>query len=104
MDIGGDKPLPYLNIPEEENPFLGYRAVRISLQRRDLFLPQLKAILRAGVYGKAAIMIPMIINVAEFKKVKEFIEEANSSSRMRARRTLTMSRSASWSRRRQQPS
>lgn len=76
MDIGGDKPLPYLNIPEEENPFLGYRAVRISLQRRDLFLPQLKAILCAGVYGKAAIMIPMIINVAEFKKVKEFIEEA----------------------------
>ena len=76
MDIGGDKPLPYLNIPEEENPFLGYRAVRISLQRRDLFLPQLKAILRAGVYGKAAIMIPMIINVSEFKKVKEFIEEA----------------------------
>ena len=76
MDIGGDKPLPYLNIPEEENPFLGSRAVRISLQRRDLFLPQLKAILRAGVYGKAAIMIPMIINVAEFKKVKEFIEEA----------------------------
>lgn len=76
MDIGGDKPLPYLNIPPEENPFLGYRAVRISLERRDLFLPQLKAILRAGVYGKAAIMIPMIINIAEFKKVKEFIEEA----------------------------
>ncbi|MDD7057072.1 MAG: phosphoenolpyruvate--protein phosphotransferase, partial [Selenomonadaceae bacterium] len=76
MDIGGDKPLPYLNIPHEDNPFLGYRAVRISLQRRDLFLPQLKAILRAGVYGKAAIMIPMIINVAEFKKVKEFVEEA----------------------------
>lgn len=76
MDIGGDKPLPYLNIPPEENPFLGYRAVRISLERRDLFLPQLKAILRAGVYGKAAIMVPMVINVAEFKKVKEFIEEA----------------------------
>ena len=76
MDIGGDKPLPYLNIPPEENPFLGYRAVRISLQRRDLFLPQLKAILRAGVFGKVGIMIPMIINVAEFKKVKEMIEEA----------------------------
>ena len=76
MDIGGDKPLPYLNIPPEDNPFLGYRAVRISLERRDLFLPQLKAILRAGVYGKAAIMIPMVINVAEFKKVKAFIEEA----------------------------
>ncbi len=76
MDIGGDKPLPYLNIPAEENPFLGYRAVRISLQRKDLFLPQLKAILRAGKYGKVGIMVPMIINVAEFKKVKEFIEEA----------------------------
>ena len=76
MDIGGDKPLPYLNIPPEENPFLGYRAVRISLQRRDLFLPQLKAILRAGKFGKAAIMVPMVINVNEFKKVKEFIEEA----------------------------
>lgn len=76
MDIGGDKPLPYLNIPKEENPFLGYRAVRISLQREDLFLPQLKAILRAGLYGKAAIMVPMIINVAEFLKVKEFIERA----------------------------
>ncbi|MCH3960223.1 MAG: phosphoenolpyruvate--protein phosphotransferase [Selenomonas sp.] len=76
MDIGGDKPLPYLNIPTEENPFLGYRAVRISLQRRDLFLPQLKAILRAGKFGKVGIMVPMIINVAEFKKVKEFIEEA----------------------------
>ena len=76
MDIGGDKPLPYLNIPAEENPFLGYRAVRISLQRKDLFLPQLKAILRAGKYGKVGIMVPMIINVAEFKKVKELIEEA----------------------------
>ncbi len=76
MDIGGDKPLPYLNIPPEENPFLGYRAVRISLQRRDLFMPQIKAILRAGVYGKAAIMVPMVINVSEFKRVKAFIEEA----------------------------
>ncbi len=76
MDIGGDKPLPYLNIPPEENPFLGYRAVRISLKRRDLFMPQLKAILRAGVYGKAAIMVPMVINVDEFKQVKELVEEA----------------------------
>ena len=76
MDIGGDKPLPFLNIPHEDNPFLGYRAVRISLQRKDLFLPQLKAILRAGVYGKVAIMIPMIINVNEFKEVKARIEDA----------------------------
>ena len=76
MDIGGDKPLAYLNVPKEDNPFLGWRAVRISLQRRDLFMPQLKAILRAGVYGKAAIMVPMVINVAEILKVKEFIEAA----------------------------
>ena len=76
MDIGGDKPLPYLQIDPEENPFLGYRALRISLERKDLFLPQLKAILRAGVYGKAAIMLPMVINVSEFLRVKEIIQEA----------------------------
>ena len=76
MDIGGDKPLPYLNIPPEENPFLGYRAIRISLQRRDLFIPQLKAILRAGVYGKAGIMFPMVINVEEFKAAQKMVEEA----------------------------
>ncbi len=76
MDIGGDKPLPYIQVGVEENPFLGYRAIRISLQRKDLFLPQLKAILRAGVYGKAAIMFPMVINVQEFLAAKEFVEEA----------------------------
>ena len=76
MDIGGDKPLPYIQVGHEENPFLGYRAIRISLQRKDLFLPQLKAILRAGVYGKAAIMFPMVINVQEFLAAKEFVEMA----------------------------
>ncbi len=76
MDIGGDKPLPYIQVGEEENPFLGYRAIRISLQRRDLFMPQLKAILRAGKFGKAAIMFPMVINVKEFLDAKEFVEEA----------------------------
>ncbi len=76
MDIGGDKPLPYIQVGEEENPFLGYRAIRISLQRKDLFMPQLKAILRAGVYGKAAIMFPMVINVQEFLAAKDFVEQA----------------------------
>lgn len=76
MDIGGDKPLPYIQVGVEENPFLGYRAIRISLQRKDLFMPQLKAILRAGVYGKAAIMFPMVINVSEFLAAKEFVEDA----------------------------
>ena len=76
MDIGGDKPLPYIQVGHEENPFLGYRAIRISLQRKDLFMPQLKAILRAGVYGKAAIMFPMVINVQEFLAAKKFVEDA----------------------------
>ena len=76
MDIGGDKPLAYLDIPKEENPFLGWRAIRISLMRPDLFMPQVKAILRAGVYGKAAMMLPMVINVSEVKQVKEIIEQA----------------------------
>lgn len=76
MDIGGDKPLAYLEVPPEENPFLGWRAIRISLVRKDLFMPQLKAILRAGVYGKAAIMLPMVISVEEVKQTKELIEQA----------------------------
>ena len=76
MDIGGDKPLPYLNIPHEDNPFLGYRAIRISLNRRDLFMPQLKAILRAGVYGRAAIMGPMIVSVDEILRLRSFVREA----------------------------
>ena len=76
MDIGGDKPLPYIQVGQEENPFLGYRAIRISLQRRDLFIPQLKAILRAGVYGKAGIMFPMVINVEEFKAAQKMVEDA----------------------------
>lgn len=76
MDIGGDKPLPYLNIPKEDNPFLGWRALRICLARRDIFMPQVKAILRAGVYGKAAMMLPMVIRLSEVDKVKQIIEEA----------------------------
>ena len=76
MDIGGDKPLPYIQVNAEENPFLGYRAIRISLKREDLFMPQLKAILRAGKFGKAAIMFPMVINVEEFLAAKEMVEKA----------------------------
>jgi len=76
MDIGGDKPLPYLNIAPEENPFLGYRALRISLDRHDLFLPQIKAILRAGLYGKAAMMVPMVISVSEIQRVLKLVEQA----------------------------
>lgn len=76
MDIGGDKPLDYLEIPKEENPFLGYRAIRICLDKTDLFITQIKAILRAGVSGKVAIMIPMIINIDEIKEAKRLIAQA----------------------------
>lgn len=76
MDIGGDKPLHYLNIAKEENPFLGWRAIRISLERRDLFITQLKAILRAGACGKVAIMLPMIISTAEITAARECVKQA----------------------------
>ncbi len=76
LDIGGDKDLPYLDLGEEENPFLGYRAIRISLNRSDIFKPQLKAILRAGVYGNPKIMFPMIASLEEVKTAKQLLEEA----------------------------
>ncbi|QJW49273.1 phosphoenolpyruvate--protein phosphotransferase [bacterium BFN5] len=76
MDIGGDKPLPYLNIAKEENPFLGFRAIRISLARPELFMTQLKAILRAGVYGPVAIMLPMIISQSEILQARKYLQQA----------------------------
>ncbi|HIZ95917.1 MAG TPA: phosphoenolpyruvate--protein phosphotransferase [Candidatus Ligilactobacillus excrementavium] len=75
MDIGGDKELPYLPLPDEQNPFLGYRAIRISLDRQDIFRTQLRALLRASAYGRLAIMFPMIATVKEFKDAKAIFEE-----------------------------
>lgn len=75
MDIGGDKELPYLPLPEEMNPFLGYRAIRISLDKQDIFRTQLRALLRASNYGRLAIMFPMIATVKEFKAAKAIFEE-----------------------------
>ena len=75
MDIGGDKHLPYLELPEEQNPFLGYRAIRISLDQQEIFRTQLRALLRASHYGKLAIMFPMIATVQEFKDAKAIFEE-----------------------------
>ncbi|MGN5139633.1 phosphoenolpyruvate--protein phosphotransferase [Aeromonas sp. 164P] len=71
MDIGGDKPLAYLNLPHENNPFLGYRAVRIYPQFLNLFHEQLRALLRASVHGKTRIMFPMINSIEEIRWVKE---------------------------------
>lgn len=75
MDIGGDKHLPYLPLPEEENPFLGYRAIRISLDRQEIFRTQLRALIRASHYGKLGIMFPMIATVNEFNKAKAIFQE-----------------------------
>ena len=76
IDIGGDKPLEYFKIPKEGNPFLGYRAIRICLDRKDIFVTQLKAILRASTFGNFKIMFPMISNIQELRLAKEILEEA----------------------------
>ena len=75
LDIGGDKDLKYMKLPKEENPFLGYRAIRIYLDNVDLFKVQLRAILRASSYGNVAIMLPMISSIEELRKSKEIIED-----------------------------
>jgi len=78
MDIGGDKPLPYLHIPREENPFLGYRAVRIYAEFADLFRTQLRAILRAGAFGNALLMIPMVHSLDQILWVKQELARVRS--------------------------
>lgn len=75
LDIGGDKELPYLNLPEEMNPFLGYRAIRLCLDQPDIFRPQLRALLRASTYGKLNIMFPMVATVQEFRDAKQLLLE-----------------------------
>ena len=75
LDIGGDKDLKYLNLDKEDNPFLGYRAIRICLREPEIFKIQLRALYRASVYGKLAIMLPMISSVDEIRSAKEIINE-----------------------------
>lgn len=75
LDIGGDKKLPYFTFPEEMNPFLGYRAIRLCLDRTDIFRTQLRALIRASVYGKLCIMFPMIATVKEFRDAKAIFNE-----------------------------
>lgn len=76
LDIGGDKQLDYFNIPEEDNPFLGYRAIRISLDRKDLFKTQLRAILRASSFGQVKVMYPLISSVEEVRAANQVLVEA----------------------------
>lgn len=75
MDIGGDKELPYLQLPHEMNPFLGYRAIRISLDRQEMFKTQLRALLRASVHGDLRIMFPMIATLQEFRSAKKILDD-----------------------------
>lgn len=75
MDIGGDKELPYMDLPKELNPFLGWRAIRISLVKQDIFKTQLRAILRASAYGQVKIMYPMVTSISEVRKANEILEE-----------------------------
>ena len=75
LDIGGDKDLKYLELEKEANPFLGYRAIRLCLDRPSILKTQLRAILRASAFGKLAIMFPMISSVEELREAKEVLEE-----------------------------
>ncbi|MEG1732139.1 MAG: phosphoenolpyruvate--protein phosphotransferase, partial [Longicatena sp.] len=75
LDIGGDKKLSYFTFPEEMNPFLGYRAIRLCLDRTDIFRTQLRALIRASIYGKLCIMFPMIATIDEFRTAKGLFNE-----------------------------
>ena len=75
LDIGGDKELPYLELPKELNPFLGFRAIRLCLEEQDIFRTQLRALLRASSYGNLKIMFPMIATLDEFREAKAILEE-----------------------------
>ncbi|MCM1174000.1 MAG: phosphoenolpyruvate--protein phosphotransferase [Blautia sp.] len=75
LDIGADKKVDYFNLAKEENPALGYRAIRICLDRPEIFITQLRALYRASAYGRAAIMFPMIVSVSEVKRIKEIVEQ-----------------------------
>ncbi|HWO74891.1 MAG TPA: phosphoenolpyruvate--protein phosphotransferase [Bacillus sp. (in: firmicutes)] len=75
LDIGGDKELPYLNLPKEMNPFLGFRAIRLCLEEQDLFRTQLRALLKASPYGNLKIMFPMIATIDEFRQAKSILED-----------------------------
>lgn len=75
LDIGGDKELPYLDLPKEMNPFLGFRAIRLCLDRQDIFRTQLRALLRASVHGDLRIMFPMIATLGEFRAARDLLLE-----------------------------
>ena len=75
LDIGADKKVDYFALEEEENPALGYRAIRICLDRPEIFITQLRALFRASAYGREAVMFPMVVSVAEVRRIKEIVNQ-----------------------------
>jgi phosphoenolpyruvate-protein kinase (PTS system EI component) len=75
LDIGGDKPVAGIEFPDEENPFLGWRGIRMCLDRPDIFKSQLKALLRAAVHGNLKVMLPMVSDIAELRRARTLIDE-----------------------------
>ena len=87
LDVGGDKRIPYLNIPQEENPFLGYRAIRYCLEHPQVFHPQLAAILRAAALGPVQLMLPMIATLPEVERAREAVAQVRAELKERGRET-----------------
>lgn len=75
LDIGGDKEIPYLGLEKEDNPFLGYRAIRFCLQRTDIYNTQLRALVRASAFGRIKIMVPLVTCVDELRSVKAMVAD-----------------------------
>lgn len=75
LDVGGDKDIPYLRLENEDNPFLGLRAIRFCLERRDVFQTQLRALLRASAFGKLKIMLPLVTSVSEVWQAKCIVDK-----------------------------
>lgn len=78
LDVGGDKEIPYLNLPKEDNPFLGYRAIRVCLHQKEMYRLQLRALLRASAFGDIRIMVPMVACLEELRQVKDMLAEIES--------------------------
>ena len=94
LDVGGDKFLSYLEYPKEDNPYLGWRSIRVSLELKDIFRDQIRAILNASAFGRTKLLFPMISSVGEMKEIIAIISEETSGQKIFP--TMTKSKSVSW--------
>ena len=104
LDVGGDKPLPGISLPDESNPFLGLRGLRLCLERPELFRPQVRALLRAAVGRPLKVMLPMVATAGELAEARERLRRLPGRAARRGRRRPRCRPWASWSRRRPPPS